>query len=115
MEKIQIISIIGSILFLFFIFELIKRRLIKEAYSILWLFFGILFLFISLWKNGVDWFAKIVGIYYPPAMLLLFLILAVIFVLIQFSVVVSKQADQIRKLAQELALLKSQQTKENDH
>ncbi|OQB50743.1 MAG: hypothetical protein BWY02_00360 [bacterium ADurb.Bin157] len=115
MEKIQIISIIGSVLFLFFIVELIKRCLIKEAYSILWLFFGGLFLFISLWKDGVDWFAKIVGIYYPPAMLLLFLIIAVIFVLIQFSVVVSKQSDQIRKLAQEVALLKSQQTKENDH
>ena len=105
MERIQIIAIIGSILFLGAIFELIRRKLLKEAYAILWLFFGIMFLILSCWRRAIDYFSKLVGIYYPPAMLLLFLIFALIIVLVQFSVVVSKQNDQIRKLSQKVALL----------
>ncbi len=106
MEKIQIISIIGSCTFLILIFELIRNKKLKEAYAVIWLVFALLFLFFSCWKKGLDYFANLVGIYYPPALLFLFLILALVLVLIQISVVISKQHDEITKLAQEIALLK---------
>lgn len=105
MERIQIIAIIGSVIFLISILELIRRKLLKEAYAILWLVFGFAFLLLSCCKQAIDYVSKIVGIYYPPAMLLLFLIFALICVLVQFSVVVSRQNDQIRKLSQKIAIL----------
>jgi hypothetical protein len=105
-ERIQIISILGSLAFLIVIARLIKNKMLKEAYAILWLIFAAIFLLFSCWKTGMDYFAAIVGIYYPPALLFLILIIAMILVLIQFSVVISKQNEQIRKLCQELALLK---------
>lgn len=111
MERIQIIAITGSIFFLSVIFELIRRKLLKEAYAILWLFFGIIFIILSCWRRAIDYFSKLVGIYYPPAMLLLFLIFALIIVLVQFSVVVSQQNDKIRKLAQKIALLEEKLSK----
>ncbi len=104
-ERIQIISIIGSIALLFMVAKLIKARMLKEAYAILWLIFSAVFLIFSCWKNGLDYFAALVGIYYPPALLFLILIVALILVLIQFSVIISSQNDQIRKLSQEMALL----------
>ena len=106
-ERIQIIAIISSFFFLGFIINLIRRKQIKEAYSILWLGFVIIFLFFSFWKRGLDFFAALVGIYYPPAFLFLILILAIIFILVQYSIVVSKQNEQIRKIVQEIAILKS--------
>lgn len=54
----------------------------------------------------MDVLAAYVGIYYPPALLFLLLILTLVLVLIQFSIVISKQSEQITKLAQEIALLK---------
>jgi hypothetical protein len=113
MQSIQIISIIGSLLFLITIIELIRRKLLKEAYAIIWLIFGCLFLFFSLWRKALDYIAQAIDIVYPPAMLFLLLIVAITLVLIQFSVVISKQSDQIKKLTQELAILK-QEKNENE-
>lgn len=113
MQNIQIIAIIGSLLLLILIIELIRKKLLKEAYSIIWLFFGGLFLFFSCWRKALDYIAKAIDIDYPPAMLFLLLIVAIILVLIQFSVVISKQSDQIKKLTQELAILK-QEKNENE-
>jgi hypothetical protein len=113
LERVQIISILASTVFLAFIAQLIRRQLIKEAYGILWLFFGCLFLFFSIWKKGLDYFAAIFGIYYPPAFLFLLLIAAIIFILVQFSMVISAQNDKIRTLSQELALLKNKCEQEN--
>ena len=113
MQSIQIISIIGSLLFLITIIELIRRKLLKEAYAIIWLIFGCLFLFFSLWRKALDYIAQAIDIVYPPAMLFLLLIVAITLVLIQFSVVISKQSDQIKKLTQYLAILK-QEKNENE-
>lgn len=110
-EKIQIISIIGSIVFLAVILELIRVKLIKEAYALLWLFFGFIFLFFSIWKQGLDYFASKFGIFYPPAFLFLIMIVAIIFILVQFSIVISSQNNKIKTLAQELALLKEKNEK----
>lgn len=107
-EKIQLIAIIGSIVFLAVIFELIRVKLIKEAYALLWLLFGLIFLFFSFWKQGLDYFASKIGIYYPPALLFLIMIVAIIFILVQFSIVISSQNNKIKTLTQELALLKNE-------
>ncbi len=113
MQTIQIISIIGSSFFLLLIIELIRKKLLKEAYAIIWIIFGCLFLFFSCWRKALDYLAKFTEIDYPPAMLFLLLIIAITLVLIQFSVVISKQNDQIKSLTQEIALLKQQKNEEN--
>jgi len=110
-ERIQIIALAGSILFMAGVVELIRRKKIKEAYALLWLIFGGIFMLFSFWKNGLDYFAGIVGIYYPPALLFLILIVAIILILISYSVIISSQNDKIRILTQEIALLKAEMEK----
>ncbi len=111
-EKIQVISVIGSVIFMFGVMELIRIKLLKEAYALLWIIFGGVFILFSLWKSGLDFLATFAGIYYPPALLFLMLIIAIILVLIQFSIVISKNNDKIKNLTQELALLKYQLEKQ---
>lgn len=113
-EKIQLITMVGSIVFLAVILELIRVKLIKEAYALLWLIFSFLFIFFSCWKSGLDYFSALAGIYYPPALLFLLLILAIILVLVQFSVVVSSHNDKIKNLAQEIALLRNELEQKNN-
>ena len=110
-ERIQLIALAGSIFFMVGVIELIRRKKIKEAYALLWLVFGGIFILFSFWKKGLDFFAAIAGVYYPPALLFLILIVAIILILISYSVIISSQNDKIRILTQEIALLKAEMEK----
>ena len=104
-HTIQFISIFFSLAFLIFMIYLIRIRRLKEEYAILWLFFGVIFLFLSIFRKSLEFIASVIGIAYPPAALFLVLILAVITILIHFSLVISNMKDKQRQLAQNLALL----------
>jgi len=49
-----------------------------------------------------------IGIYYSPAALLLFLTITLVLICTQFSIIISKHSSQVRTLTQELALLKNE-------
>ena len=115
--RIQYIAIAGSILFLLFILELIRRKKIREAYSLLWLFFGAVFLFFSIFRNCLERLAAFLGIAYAPAALFILLLMAIIFVMIQFSVIITTLSEQNKTLIQEVGILKGELEslkKEND-
>ncbi len=103
--RIQVISIVISILFLLLIFRLIIKEKIREGYSLLWIFMGLIFLILSLRREWLDDFGMFVGIAYPPIAVLLVMIMCLILILIQYSVVVSIQTDKIKSLSQEIGLL----------
>jgi len=105
--KIQIISIIGALTFMFFIFRLIAKGKLREEYSIIWIICTVILLVFSIWRNGLDVLAKLLGVYYAPALVFLAAIFAIIVFLVHLSVVNSKQHEQIKKLTQEMAILKS--------
>jgi len=106
--RIQILAIIGSAFLVLFIFELIRRRRLREEFSILWLGMGLIFLAVSLFRKLLDKFSYLVGIGYPPAALFLLLIVGLTVILIHFSVAISELKEANKKLAQELGLLKKE-------
>lgn len=105
--KIQILSIIGALSFMFFIFRLIAKGKLREEYSIVWIICTLVLLVFSIWRDGLDVIAKLLGVYYAPSLIFLAAIFAIIVFLVHLSVVNSKQHEQIKKLTQEMALLKS--------
>jgi hypothetical protein len=105
--RIQVLAVIGSILLIVFILELIRRRRLKEEFSVLWLGMGVVFLVISLFRGLLDRFSVLVGIGYPPAALFLILIMGLMVILIHFSVAISELKEANKKLAQAVGLLKS--------
>ncbi len=106
--RIQYLAIFGSVILLIFILFLIRRQRLKEEYSILWLIFGFLFLILSIWRDGVDFIAGLVGIAYPPAALLLILLMAQFVIMIEFSTIISKISKVNTHLSQDVALLKNE-------
>ncbi len=106
--RIQVLAIAGSVLLIIFILELIRRKRLKEEFSILWLGMGIVFLVISLFRRLLDKFSYLVGIGYPPAALFLILIMGLMVILIHFSVAISELKEANKRLAQELGLLKKE-------
>lgn len=107
-NRIQVFSIIGSTALTWIIFSLIKRKKLKEEYSLLWLSFGFLFILLSIFKPLLNIFALTLGIIYPPAALLLILIVSAFFIMIQFSIVISKLSENNKNLVQEVGILKAQ-------
>jgi hypothetical protein len=102
----QYIAIAASIGLFAYIFYLVRNKRIKEEYSLLWLFFSIVFIFFSVWRHGLEFFARLIGIAYPPAALFIILLLAIFIILIEFSRIISRLTDRNISLAQELAIMK---------
>ena len=103
---IQIISLIGALSFLFFIFRLIIKGKLREEYSIIWILCTIMLIIFSVWRSGLEKIAKILGVYYPPSLIFLAAIFAIIVFLVHLSVVNSRLQNQLKNLVHEVAYLK---------
>jgi len=90
---------------------LIRSKKIKEEYSLLWLFFGMVFLLVSIFRNALEVISQWTGIAYAPAALFLLLLMAIFFILIQFSVIISKLTEQNKKLTQEIGMIQLEMNK----
>lgn len=106
-HRLSILTIAGSLMVLFFILKLIQMKKLKEEYSLLWISFSIIFLVLSVFRPLLELFAGFLGIYYAPSALLLVFGLANFFILIQFSIVISKLSENNKNLTQEIGLLKA--------
>lgn len=104
----QYIAIIVSLALFLYILYLVRKKKIKEEYSLLWLFSSLVFIVFSIWRDGLEYFAKWVGIAYPPAALFLILLLAIFLILIEFSIIISRLTEKSKSLAQELAILREE-------
>ena len=103
---IAIAAAVASFVLLVIVFELIRSRRLRERYALLWLLTGVVLLVLSLWRDGLNTIAGWAGVEtYPPAVLFAVAALFVIVVLLHYSTVISKLADQNTILAQRLALL----------
>ena len=111
---ISIAAAIASLVLLTVIFELIRRHRLRERYALLWLLAGIVLLVLSLWRGSVNTIAGWAGVRgYPPAVLFAVASLFILVVLLHYSTVISKLADQNAILAQRLALLEHDGQEEN--
>jgi hypothetical protein len=109
-NRIQILAIVGSVSLLIFIIVLIRQHRLKEEYSLLWIFFTVFFIVFSFWRQGLEWISDLMGIAYPPAALFLILIMAMYVIMIEFSLIISKQSERIKSIGQNIGLMKQEIT-----
>ena len=104
-DRIQVVSLAVSVLLLLVVFELVRRRKLTEEYSFLWILSALALVLLSVRRQILDATARWLGVYYPPAVLLMVLILMVFVASLCFSVIVSRQRQQIERLIEETAIL----------
>lgn len=104
-ERIQYLLIAASVLLIVFIIELIRRGRLREEYSLVWLGAAVFMLALSIWRGAFDALARLVGIAYAPALLILVVLFFGFVYLLHFSVTVSRLTSENKRLAQELAML----------
>lgn len=104
--RIQLLAIVASIGLIGLIVWLMRRRKLREEYGLVWLGGAAVLILFSVWRDLLDQLAVTIGVYYAPAALLLIAIFFGVLISLHFSVVISRQAEQIKLLTQELALLR---------
>ena len=113
--KVSLAATFASLVLLLVVFELIRSRRLRERYALLWLVTGAVLVVLSAWRGGLNTIATWLGVKgYPPAVLFAVGLLFVILVLLHYSTVISRLADQNVVLAQRLALLETRLTERED-
>ena len=111
MLKIQFF-IAGISLLLFVItMVLIKKRILKEEYSIIWIIAEIVLFLFGIFPKLLNIVSGILGVYYLTAIF----IIAFVFLLViafYYSIILSRLSDMNRALVQEVALLKAKNGKQ---
>jgi len=106
--RISIVAALASLILLIVVFELMRRRRLQERYALLWLLTGLVVFVLSVWRDGLGTFSRLIGVYYPPSALFVLASFFVLIVLLHYSTVISKLSEQNTILAQRLALLESE-------
>jgi hypothetical protein len=107
-ERIEIIALIVSIVLLIVVLELVRRRKLTEEYSFLWILSSLVLLALSVRREILHAVARWLGVYYPPIVLVMLLIVMVFVASLCFSVIVSRQRQQIERLIEETAILSAE-------
>ena len=103
--RIQVVAIIAASGLILVLLDLVRRRRLLERYALLWLFSAVILLALAVWRDLLADVADLIGVAYPPNALFLIAFGFVLVLLLHFSLAVSRMSDQIKVLAQRLALL----------
>lgn len=90
------------------ILRMIYRRKLREEYSWLWFLTCALILLLTLWEGLLNFTTSLIGGQFPGMTLFLFGLVFLLLICLHFTLRLSDQTERLRKLAQELALLRAE-------
>ena len=105
-DSIHLIGIGFSLTIIISVFLMVRERMLKEKYSLVWFLIGFFTLVMSIFKDLMDWFADLIGVYYAPSAFFAILIACAYFLLLNMSVSISGLKTHNKVLTQELGLTK---------
>ncbi len=106
--KLQIIVVCMVIILYFCMFRLIKKKELDLRYAFGWMILGAAVIFLALWPEMLDRLSVAVGILSPVNMLFFFGFCISMCIIFTLSMAVSHLNDKVKRLAQELAILRRQ-------
>ena len=104
----QLLVVVLGLLVLLFVLNEVRRKKIREEYSLLWIFAASVLVLSATFIKSVEKVSHLVGIYYPPAFLFLIAILMVMVLQFHFSTVISSLREQNKNLTQDLGILEAE-------
>ncbi len=103
--SVSIAATIASLVLLFGVLELVRRRRLREKYALLWILTAVVLLILSVWRGAVSGIATALGVSYGPTVLFAVGALFILVVLLHYSTVISALTDRTVVLAQKNASL----------
>ena len=110
----RVVAVLASFTLMVLIFELVRKRRLREEYSWLWLLTGASVLALAFVpQKGLVAMARIFGSENPPAAIFFLGFCFIALLCLQFSVRLSRMTEHVKTLAQKIALLEADL--EKDH
>jgi hypothetical protein len=104
----RIVAAVLAIFFMLMILELIRRDRLQERYSVIWFIAGLGMLVGAAVPGTLEVVANLMGVRNTNVALFSIVLLLLLGLALNFSVIMSRQAAQITRLAQERAIEKAQ-------
>lgn len=108
MSGANVVGLIAAVTTTLFIVELLRRRILREKYAVLWLFVAAGLLVFSIFPGLLTALAGLLGFEVPANLLFAISALLLLLVSVQLSYEVSRVEARTRRLAEEIALLRRQ-------
>lgn len=110
--------LMGSIVvvaILFFVFEMLRRQKLREKYAVLWIIIGLGTLLLSAFPALLESASRLVGIQVPANLLFIMTLVLLVGVCLHLSQEQSQAEDEVRILAEEIAILRQDLTELRRH
>ena len=104
----QILGVIAALITFVFVFSLLRRGILQEKYAVLWLFFSGAVLFFAIFPAALVWICSVIGVAQPVNLLFFITVVLLVLVAVQLSYELSRHEVRIRRLAEEVALLRQE-------
>jgi len=111
----KVFAVAVSLLIIIGIVELVRRRKLEEKYSFLWLVTGLALLLLTVKIDFLFFLSRLIGAEVPTNTLFIFGLIFLMLLCLHFSLEFSRMNQQIKNLAQSLALLERQLAEEKEH
>jgi len=106
----KIFAFVLAIIILVTIFELVRKRKLREEYSWLWIITGISILLVVWRYDLLVRFTHFIGAFWPTSTLFLIGLIFLMLINLHYSVKISGLTNQVKNLSQEITLLKAEVT-----
>jgi hypothetical protein len=110
----RIVAAVLAIAFMALIFELIRRHRLQERYAIIWFLAGIGMLLGAAFPQILEVLARAMGVRDVTIALFSLILFVLLILSLSFTVILSRQANQITRLAQESAIERLRQEREEN-
>ena len=104
-DRLSIVSIVAAVAALALVFELLRRRRLREKYAAIWVVIALGTLIVAAFPQLLRWVADLVGIQTPSNLLFFGSVVVLFAVSLQLSREVGLLEDQSRRLAEEVGAL----------
>jgi len=101
-----ILGILGSVIVLVALFEMMRRRRLREKHAVLWMAVAFALVLIALVPGLLEWLAQIAHVDVPANLLFFGASVVLMLVSMQHSYEIGRLEEETRTLAEEVALLR---------
>jgi hypothetical protein len=103
------LGLIGAAVTLLVVFEMLRRRMLREKYAVFWVFLAVLIAVVAVFPGLLAAAARLTGVQVPANLLFFVASLVLLAVNVQLSTEICRLEDRTRALAEELAMVRLRQ------
>ena len=105
-DRLSIVSIVAAVAALVLVFELLRRRRLREKYAAIWVVIAVGTVVVAMFPQILRWLADLIGIQTPSNLLFFGSLIVLFAVSLQLSREVGLLEEQSRRLAEEIGTLR---------